>query len=672
MRKNIKTKGLVCVLIAGLIVSQFGFVTAFAAEGIPAAKENYGGDITFPDVEGHYIDIQWLAKNGVISGYPDGTFRPNNNVTRAEFTKMLCVALGLESEANARNGKVVFSDVSSGNWASGYIALMAEMGVVNGVGNGNFNPGGNVTYNEIGKMLTLSMGYSESEAVSRGGWPAGYVSLAKEAGIASEDSLSPPKIGNWNSAASRRFSARMLYNAALIVPPVIFSVYDYKSKVAGTSDSVYATFIPKTCTIYYTTDGTKPTKESAPYNRISIKTSTTVSYVMINRAGKEGPVVVYTYNVPKGDELQAKLAVIIAEIIKPGMSDTEKAKAIFDWCKGNKGIGKGIATLFNLTSFPAGGDCAAVKSAFLYLAGASGLESSWVGGKTPRGEDHYWNMAKIDGYWYMFDVNFGKFGVTADNMEKMGYTTYFDYIRDEYGPLGATNLEEPASVVIPKDPVEELAAEGYIELPFGVTDHVSSDFNGMQKDAVVSSLKALGFTNVILQGAVSSKPVDTVAGVVISNLKETNGKTYVKPDSKIEVLYVLYDHGGKPPAQTQTPPVQETPSQPVQETPSQEAPPQPVQETPVPETPAEETPKSDLGSLEAEGYVALPSVPRGTDNLVATLHSLGFTTQIVEEANHNTAKGYAFRLVVTGGGSITSGGKLWAKPGCEVVVYVAM
>jgi uncharacterized repeat protein (TIGR02543 family) len=60
-----------------------------------AVYELAGGNISFPDVRDDAWDIKWLAKNGVVSGYPDGTFKPLGAVTRAEFAKMLCVAMGL-------------------------------------------------------------------------------------------------------------------------------------------------------------------------------------------------------------------------------------------------------------------------------------------------------------------------------------------------------------------------------------------------------------------------------------------------------------------------------------------------------------------------------------------------------------------------------------------------
>jgi SpoIID/LytB domain protein len=115
---------------------------------------NMGG--TFPDVPLNYwayAQIETLAEQGVISGYADGTFRPEVTVTRGEFAKMLCVSLGIPNETTT-----TFSDVPSTYWASPYIGAMANLQIVNGYPDGTFRPNANITRAEISTIISRAMG----------------------------------------------------------------------------------------------------------------------------------------------------------------------------------------------------------------------------------------------------------------------------------------------------------------------------------------------------------------------------------------------------------------------------------------------------------------------------------------------------------------------------------
>ena len=94
-------------------------------------------DVTFSDISNvkwAKEAIEYLAARGVISGPGDGTFRPNDNVTRAEFIKMLMMALELEDE----EAVCTFSDVNEGAWYYKPIATAQKLGIVKGKGDGTF------------------------------------------------------------------------------------------------------------------------------------------------------------------------------------------------------------------------------------------------------------------------------------------------------------------------------------------------------------------------------------------------------------------------------------------------------------------------------------------------------------------------------------------------------
>lgn len=155
--------------------------TALAAAMI-LGLVSVGFAASFEDTEGFEFEasVLKLADLGIISGYPDGTFKPDNLVTRAEFAKMIVCMLGLESAAESLKGEAVpFADVDADHWAAGYINVAQMMGIVNGYEDGTFRPEGNIKYAEALKMVLAAMGYSEDGfLVVR--WPATWIAKAIE------------------------------------------------------------------------------------------------------------------------------------------------------------------------------------------------------------------------------------------------------------------------------------------------------------------------------------------------------------------------------------------------------------------------------------------------------------------------------------------------------------
>lgn len=111
----------------------------------------------FIDVSGKkYEDaIGILADFGILSGYPDGTFLPDNNITRAEFTTIAAKF----AEIPQNLGDSSFTDVPEGHWAKGYINAAYKNGYISGYGNGIFKPNNNVTYQEVATILVNILEY---------------------------------------------------------------------------------------------------------------------------------------------------------------------------------------------------------------------------------------------------------------------------------------------------------------------------------------------------------------------------------------------------------------------------------------------------------------------------------------------------------------------------------
>lgn len=90
------------------------------------------------DTQNHWAsqNINSLMSRSVIGGYPDGTFRPENTITRAEFSAILAKALQL----NAATGYSSFNDVPAGHWAAGAINAAKNANLVSGYPDGGFHP----------------------------------------------------------------------------------------------------------------------------------------------------------------------------------------------------------------------------------------------------------------------------------------------------------------------------------------------------------------------------------------------------------------------------------------------------------------------------------------------------------------------------------------------------
>ena len=98
-------------------------------------------NITFPDVSTdhpNYTAIEYFRDNGVIEGYTDGTFRPDQEANRAEALKIILLSSNVEVE-EVFLGINVFPDVSGADWFYPYIKKAKEMEIVKGYDDGYFS-----------------------------------------------------------------------------------------------------------------------------------------------------------------------------------------------------------------------------------------------------------------------------------------------------------------------------------------------------------------------------------------------------------------------------------------------------------------------------------------------------------------------------------------------------
>lgn len=119
--------------------------------------------LTFEDIKGHWskLFVESMAAKNVIGGYGDGTFRPEGEITRAEFAKMIVDAL--ELDLVKYDGR--FTDVKATDWHSSYVATMVKSGLAGGYGDNTFKPNDKITRAEMAMILgnTLDMEVKSTE-----------------------------------------------------------------------------------------------------------------------------------------------------------------------------------------------------------------------------------------------------------------------------------------------------------------------------------------------------------------------------------------------------------------------------------------------------------------------------------------------------------------------------
>lgn len=165
-------------------------------------------DVSFGDVRDHWSreSVEILASRGIVGGVEDGRFAPEQQLTRAEFTKMLLGAMGIQPAA----GDSPFIDVPVGHWSASWVKAAVERGLVQGDG-AYFYPDQALTREEMMVMLVRAMNEGATAAAMSledadrkirfkdkseiSDWAKGYVALAADYRLieGDEDGLHPGK-----------------------------------------------------------------------------------------------------------------------------------------------------------------------------------------------------------------------------------------------------------------------------------------------------------------------------------------------------------------------------------------------------------------------------------------------------------------------------------------------
>ena len=107
--------------------------------------------------------VEVLYSLGIVSGYSDGAYHPSDGLTRAQFCKLAVLAEGHGDQVTGSAYRTLFSDVPGGHWAAPYINLAYEEGLVSGYGDGTFGPDDPVTVGQAVTVVLHLLGYTTED-----------------------------------------------------------------------------------------------------------------------------------------------------------------------------------------------------------------------------------------------------------------------------------------------------------------------------------------------------------------------------------------------------------------------------------------------------------------------------------------------------------------------------
>ena len=162
--------------------------------------------VTFADVYDRdtAVAVETLRLMGVLDGYGDGRFRPEAQLTRAQFCKMAVYAMAGEDQLGLYRTVTVFPDVKPSYWASAYINMAAKSKIIAGYPDGKFHPEQAVTVGQAVTILLRLLDYKDEHV--GGVWPDSYMATGATAGLT--DGVGT----NGNAPLTRGQAARLFLN----------------------------------------------------------------------------------------------------------------------------------------------------------------------------------------------------------------------------------------------------------------------------------------------------------------------------------------------------------------------------------------------------------------------------------------------------------------------------
>lgn len=368
----------------------------------------------FPDVPNGYwaaCDIDKLAINNVVVGYPDGMFKPGRDITRAEFATMLVKGFNLDDCGMPQ--KALFKDVPTHNWANAAIAKAVDEDLLAGYPNGKFEPNNKVTRAEaltsIAKGMTCDIDecraneilskYADGNTVP--GWARIPVAKSLENG-ALKDSPNPNMIFP-NREASRADIASMMQTVRVALG------YDTNPKTANEICPVCPT--DKQAFVENEEIVKIPTLKVKMIDQLTAKSSHVGQYF---RANTLEDITINGVTYPCGSTVTGQ----VVEVIRPSGCNKGAMKLSFtsishDGCKAN--LPKQILQAQVNKSKQVNPVARLVEAPFTLAGSLVGVTGRTVGGAIANLGNAVENVSNDAGYM-LGHVFQGKFGAAARNL----------------------------------------------------------------------------------------------------------------------------------------------------------------------------------------------------------------------------------------------------------------
>lgn len=103
--------------------------------------------------------VDYVRSQGIVNGYADGTYKPDSRINRAEFVKIIIGAIFAEDQISGCAPNKTFPDVSQSDWFYPYICAASNNGIISGYPDGSFKPGNYINFAEASKIIVNAFGY---------------------------------------------------------------------------------------------------------------------------------------------------------------------------------------------------------------------------------------------------------------------------------------------------------------------------------------------------------------------------------------------------------------------------------------------------------------------------------------------------------------------------------
>ena len=213
MRTLKKTLSLLLAVALVLSLTVVGASAAYTGNKVDTLKDAADVGADYSEAVGVMVGL------GIIEGYDDGTLRPETTYTREQAAKIIAyMQLGPKDADSLRCTKAPFTDVAADRWSAGYIAYCVEQGIIDGMGDGTFQPEAQLTGYQWAKMLLCAVGYGRNDEYVGSSWSLNTAKDALDKGIFDGDLE-----GADHTPLQRQQAILYAFNALTSVGVVVYS-----------------------------------------------------------------------------------------------------------------------------------------------------------------------------------------------------------------------------------------------------------------------------------------------------------------------------------------------------------------------------------------------------------------------------------------------------------------